>query len=136
MIRGISISRCFFNFMPLQQGNLCNLQLKFCMASPEAAVWVFCKKAALKTYAEPTGTHRCWSLFLIMFQGISPVNLLKRDSETGVCFPVNLVKVLRTPTFENIFELLPLHSKYYALSNNTAESGAEHSETARGKNAV
>ena len=97
------------------------------MASPEAAVWVLCKKAALKTYAELTGTHRCWSLFLIKFQGFTPVNLLKRDSQTGVCFPVNLVKFLIIHTFENICELLPLHSKYYAPSNSTAESVAEYS---------
>ena len=52
-----------------------------------------CKKAALKTYAELTGKHPCWSLFLIKFQGFwLVVNLLKRDSETGACFPVNLVK--------------------------------------------
>ena len=125
MIRAISISGRFFNFMPLQQGSLCNY--KFCMASSEAAIWEFCKKAALKIYAELTGTHRCWSLFLIKFQGFSPVNFLKRDSEADVCFSVNLVIFLRTPIFENICELLPLDSKYYAPSNNTAESVAEYS---------
>ena len=93
------------------------------MASPE----VFYKKAALKTYAELTGKHLCWSLFLIKFQGFRLVNLLKRDSETGVCFPVNLVKFLRTPILENICELLLLHIKYYTPSNNTAESVAEYS---------
>ena len=49
---------------------------------------------------------------LIKFQGFRLVNLLKRDSETGVCFPVNLVKFLRTPILENICELLLLHIKY------------------------
>ena len=58
---------------------------------------MFCKKAALKTYAKLTRKHRCWSLFFIKFQGFSLVNVLKRDSETGICFPVNLVKFLRTP---------------------------------------
>ena len=76
------------------------------------------KETALKTYAELTGKHRFWSLFSIKFQGFS---------ETGVCFPVNLVKFLRTPILENICELLLLHIKYYAPSNNTAESVAEYS---------
>ena len=127
MIWAIPISRCSFNFMPLQQGNYITYNYKFCMASPEAIVLVFCKKAVRNTYAEPTGKHRCWSLFLIKFQGFSLVNLLKRDSETGVCFPVNLVKFLRTPILENICELQLLHIKYYTPSNNTAESVAEYS---------
>ena len=97
------------------------------MASPEAAAWVFCKKAALKTYAKLTRKHRCWSLFFIKFQGFSLVNVLKRDSETGICFPVNLVKFLRTPILENICELQLLHIKYYTRSNNTAESVGEYS---------
>ena len=53
---------------------------------------MFYKKAALKAYAELTGKHLCWSLFLIRFEDFGLVNLLKRDSETGACFPVNLVK--------------------------------------------
>ena len=97
------------------------------MTSPEAVAQVFCKKAALKTYAELTGKHLCWSLFLIKFQGFRLVILLKRDSETGVCFPANLLKFLRTPILENIFKLLLLHIKYYTPSNNTAESVAEYS---------
>ena len=97
------------------------------MASPEAVAQVFCKKAALKTYAELTGKRLCWSLFLIKFQGFRLVNLSKGNSETSVCFPVNLVTFLRTPILENICELLLLHIKYYTPSNNTAESVAEYS---------
>ena len=82
------------------------------MESPEVAVSAFCKKTALKTYAELTGKQWFWSLFLKTFQGFS---------ETGVCFPVNLVKFLRTPILENICELLLFRIKYYAPSNNTAE---------------
>ena len=79
--------------------------------------------------------HLCWNLFLIKIQGFNLVNLLKRDSEIGVCFPANLVIFLRTPILENICELL-LHIKYYTPSNNTAESVAEYSKTARGRNSV
>ena len=100
---------------------------KFCLAYPEAVVWVFCKKVALKTYTELTEKHHCWSLFLINFQGFRLVNLLKRDSKTGVCFPVDLVKFLRAPILENICKLLLLHIKYYTPSNNTVESVAEYS---------
>ena len=74
---------------------------------------MFCKKAAFKTYTELTGKHLFWSLFLIKFQGFRLVNVLKRDSETGVCFPVNLLKFLRTPILESICKLLLLHIKYY-----------------------
>ena len=88
---------------------------------------MFCKKAALKTYIELTEKHLCWSLFLIKFQDFGLVNLFKKDGKTGVCFPVNLVKFLRTPILENICELLLLHIKYYTPSNNTAESVAEYS---------
>ena len=88
---------------------------------------MFCKKAALKTYRELTEKHLCWSLFLIKFQGFRLVNLFKRDSEADACFPVNLLKVLRTPILKNIGKLLLLHIKYYTPSNDTVESVAEYS---------
>ena len=48
----------------------------------------------LKNFANFTGKHLCWSVFLIKFVKTS----LKRDSNTG--FPVKFAKFLRTPTFE------------------------------------
>ena len=44
---------------------------------------VFCKKGFSK-FANFTGKHLCWSLFLIKFQVFRPATLLKRDSNTGV----------------------------------------------------
>ena len=54
--------------------------------SPE----VFCKKrcsvkkGVLKKFANLTGKHLCWSLFLIKLQAFRPATLLKRDFNTGV----------------------------------------------------
>ena len=42
------------------------------------------KKGVLKNFANFTGKHLCWSLFLIKFQAFNPGTLLKRDSNTGV----------------------------------------------------
>ena len=41
------------------------------------------RTGALKNFANFTGKHRCWSLFLIKLQA-RPAALLKRDSNTGV----------------------------------------------------
>ena len=49
--------------MLLQQGNLYKLHQKFCMHLQSSRPEVFYKKTALKTYAEFTGKHMCWSLF-------------------------------------------------------------------------
>ena len=45
---------------------------------------VFFKKGILKNFANLTGKHMCWSLFLIKLQAWGPVTLLKRDSNTDV----------------------------------------------------
>ena len=45
---------------------------------------MFFKIEVLKNFANFTGKHLCWSLFLIKFQALSPATLLKRDSNTGV----------------------------------------------------
>ena len=42
---------------------------------------VFFKKSVFKNFANVTGKQLCWSLFLIK---LTPVNLLKRGSNTGV----------------------------------------------------
>ena len=43
---------------------------------------VFCKKNSLKNFANVTGKHRCWSLFLTKVT--KSATLLKRDSKTCV----------------------------------------------------
>ena len=55
--------------MLLQQGKLHKLQQQILHdISRSSRPEVFCKKAALKTYAKFTGKHMCWSLFLIKLQ--------------------------------------------------------------------
>ena len=49
---------------------------------------VFCKKGVLKTFANFTENHLCWSLFLIKLQDLRTVTLLKRDSNTGVSYEI------------------------------------------------
>ena len=53
------------------------------------------KVGVVKNFANFTGKHLFWSLFLIKLQA-----LLKRDSNTGV-FLWNLQKFLRTPILQN-----------------------------------
>ena len=45
---------------------------------------MFFKIEVLKNFANFTGKHLCWSLFLIKLQALRPPFLLKRDSNTGV----------------------------------------------------
>ena len=45
---------------------------------------MFFKKGALKNFANMTGKHLCWSLFLIKMEAWGPVTLLKRVSKTDV----------------------------------------------------
>ena len=44
----------------------------------------FVKKGVLKNFANFTGKHMRWSLFLIKQQDVWLATLLKRDSNTGV----------------------------------------------------
>ena len=57
---------------------------------PEA----FCKKGALKNFANFTGKHLRWSLFLIKLQVRRHASFLKRDSNAGV-FLVKFPKLFR-----------------------------------------
>ena len=60
------------------------------------------KKGVLKSFANLTGKHVCWSLFLIKLQ----IFIKKRLQYT--CFPVKFAKFLRTSTLKNICERLLL----------------------------
>ena len=42
------------------------------------------KRGVLKNFANFTGKHLCWRLFLTMLQSFSPATFLKRDSNPGV----------------------------------------------------
>ena len=48
--------------------------------SPE----VLCKKKCSQKFANFTGKHQCWSLFLIKLQAFRPATLLKSDYNNGV----------------------------------------------------
>ena len=55
--------------MLLQQGKLYKLQQQILHGiSGSSRPEVFCKKAALKTYAKFIRKHLCWNLFLIKLQ--------------------------------------------------------------------
>ena len=58
----------------------------------------FFKKGVLKNFANFTGKHLWWNLFLIKLQAWRSENLSKRDSSTGVF----LWKFLRPPILKNI----------------------------------
>ena len=55
---------------------------------------LFLKKVALKKFANFSGKHLCWNLFLIKLQGFRP-EIQHR------CFPVKFTKLLRTSFLYN-----------------------------------
>ena len=59
---------------------------------------VFCRKGVLRNFAKLIGKHLYQSLFLNKTAGLKPATLLK-NRLWHKCFPVNFVKVLRTPFF-------------------------------------
>ena len=56
---------------------------------------MFLKVGVLKNFANFTGKQLPWNFFLLNLKALSPVTLLKKDSNT--CFPVKCVRLLRTP---------------------------------------
>ena len=63
----------------------------------------FVKNVALKNFANFTGRHLCWSLFLIKLQAFRPATLIKKRIEHR-CFPVKFTKFLRTAILNNLFQ--------------------------------
>ena len=57
---------------------------------------VFCIKGILRNFAKFTGKHLCQSLFFNNVSGLRPATLLTKRLWHR-CFPVNFVKLLRTP---------------------------------------
>ena len=65
----------------------------------EAAVLqMFYKIVVLKNFANSTGKHLCWSLFLKKVAGWRPATLLKRDSDTSVFLRISQF-FLKTPFY-------------------------------------
>ena len=63
---------------------------------------LFCEKRVLRNFSKFTGKHLCQSLFLIKLQvwGLRPATLFKKRPWHR-CFPVNFMKLLRTPFLQN-----------------------------------
>ena len=70
---------------------------------------MFFKLVVFKNFANFTGKHLCWSLFLIKLQAFRPAAFLKRDSNTGV-FLWSLRNFYNT-FFTEHFRWLPLAGK-------------------------
>ena len=67
---------------------------------------VFSKKGVLKNFEKFTGKHLFQGLFFNKVAALRPATLLKRRLQHR-CFPVNIVKFLRTPFFiEQLWWLL------------------------------
>ena len=63
----------------------------------------------LKNFANFTGKHLCWSLFLIKLQaGLKSCNFIKKRIQ-GRCFPVNFAKFLKAPIFTKHLRWLLLY---------------------------
>ena len=106
-----SISLAFFQQFPHLQHSI--FPILICnKTAAEAYVqfqkWRRCsaKKDVLKIFANFTGKHLCWSLFLIKIQVFRPVTLSKRDSNTAIF--LKFAKFLRTSILKDICKRLLL----------------------------
>ena len=80
---------------------------------------MFLKIGVLKSFEDFSGKRLCWSLFSIKLQALSLrlATLLKRDSNTGVRFPVKFSKFLRTSSSaEHLQWLLLLVKEWIAIN--------------------
>ena len=78
---------------------------------------VFCKKDFVRNSAKFTEKHLCQRLFFNKVVGLRPGTLLKKSLRYR-CFPVNFVKVLRTPTFiEPVVAASELMSQSFFLTS-------------------
>ena len=58
---------------------------------------MFLKVGALENFANFTGKHLCWILFLIQLQAVRPATVLKRDS--GQVFSCEICKIFKDTFF-------------------------------------
>ena len=71
----------------------------------------YVKQGVLKNFANFTGKHLYWSLFLRKLQALLLVTIKKRLQHK--CFNVKFAKFLRTPILKNICEWLLLSVLHY-----------------------
>ena len=70
---------------------------------------MFFKVGVLKNFANFTGKHLCWSLFLISLQDFRPACNFIKKRLLHRCFPVKFGKFLRTPIFTEHLQWLLLY---------------------------
>ena len=81
------------------------------------------KKGVLKNFANFTGKHLCWSLFLI-------TDLQARNFIKKILLQCFLIKLLRTPILKNICERLLLFvSPQNTITNSGGEFGLNETST-------
>ena len=85
---------------------------------------VFCKKGVLRNFTKFPGKHRRQSLFFNKVAGLRPVTLLKKRLWHR-CFPVNFVKLLRTPFIIEHFWWLLLTCAGVSFEYETTETPAQ-----------
>ena len=82
---------------------------------------VFYKKSVLRNLTKITGKHLCQSLLFNKLAGLKTAILLKKRLWYR-CFPVNFVKLLRTPFLQNTYGRLLLcfeHAQIFHISHLT-----------------
>ena len=83
--------------MPARRGFRCQSIKSLFLKKPSSSYpEVLCKKGVLRNFTKITGKQLCQSLFFVKVTGLRPINLSKKRLWHR-CFPVNFVKLLRSP---------------------------------------
>ena len=86
---------------------ICSVFLLQMSTSRRNRLQMFFKISVLKSFANFTGKHLCWSLFLIKLQALDP-HVTERWLQHR-CFPVKFAKFLRTAFFQKHLQWLLLY---------------------------
>ena len=89
------------------------LRMGFFNTSRSSRLQIFLKKGILKSFANFTGKHLCWSLFLKNLQA-EGLQLHKKRLQHK-CFPVKFAIFLRTPFLTEHLRWLLLHLRWLLL---------------------
>ena len=85
-------------FLAISQSSYCCFSYIILLTGRSSPPEVFCKKRFLRNFAKFTGKHLCQSLFFNKVAGLRHATLVKKRL-WHICFPVNFVKILRTPFY-------------------------------------
>ena len=83
------------------------LRTAFLHTFRSSCLQMFFKIGVLKSFANFTGKHLCWSFFLKKLAGSRPATLLKKASTQG--FSCEVSEILKTPFFIEHLRWLLLH---------------------------